>query len=196
MRRLGRWLFTLGAALSLLLCVSTCVLWVRGYWHVDTVEGHYGWYPQPEHWNSRWFGVQSYPGTIKFSLVRNDFAPPFFREEAGRLSQFHRENPPGLHWDLRSSAVEAPYPASLIGFHATHQDGAYGVGRHDETWGLSVRPWLPAALLAVLPAAWILRHRRTRHRRSSGLCASCGYDLRATPGRCPECGTAHAVGTT
>jgi hypothetical protein len=50
----------------------------------------------------------------------------------------------------------------------------------------------PLALLAVLPSLWLLSRGRKIARqyytRRAGCCAVCGYDLRASSGRCPECG--------
>jgi hypothetical protein len=44
------------------------------------------------------------------------------------------------------------------------------------------------ATLSILPARWLALRVRQRRRIESGRCTTCGYDVRATPDRCPECG--------
>lgn len=52
--------------------------------------------------------------------------------------------------------------------------------------------WLIILLSAILPAIWFFRFRArtTQRRKEMGFCLTCGYDLRASKDRCPECGRA------
>ena len=53
-----------------------------------------------------------------------------------------------------------------------------------------VPAWMPTALFGVLFASCRPLHfHRRRKRKKLGLCVKCGYDLRASKDRCPECGT-------
>jgi hypothetical protein len=56
-----------------------------------------------------------------------------------------------------------------------------------------VRGWIspPVAFLIV---AYDRRRIRRESREEAGACLNCGYDLRATPERCPECGRAAPPG--
>lgn len=69
--------------------------------------------------------------------------------------------------------------------------------RHGFNRGIAVRtPWLfvvPAILISsLIPSVWIASRRAKLQ--SRGLCPACGYDLRATPDRCPECGRVGRMG--
>jgi hypothetical protein len=54
---------------------------------------------------------------------------------------------------------------------------------------LAVPYWAMLTLAAILPAAWLRGLLILQRRRATGCCERCGYDLRASPDRCPECGT-------
>jgi predicted RNA-binding Zn-ribbon protein involved in translation (DUF1610 family) len=86
----------------------------------------------------------------------------FFAIERGFWDEgfFSGFNSNRAHWTAYESAIEIPH-------------------------------WALAVLLAVLPATWCTRvvtARRRSRRIARGLCASCGYDLRSSHDRCPECG--------
>jgi len=51
--------------------------------------------------------------------------------------------------------------------------------------------WMVVGVTGILPLYWpvvFYRRKKMKGRMEGGLCLACGYDLRATPGRCPECG--------
>lgn len=83
---------------------------------------------------------------------------------------------------LSSLSFYDQLPYSVL--HGTPLNGYYNLGVRGH---IAVAPyWLLIALLSVLPISWIILYRRRRWR--TGMCCKCGYDLRASKDRCPECG--------
>ena len=98
-------------------------------------------------------------------------------------------------------ALMAPMTVPVWLFIVTPLVMAY---EHTGRVSAQVLPGAPNAPVAA--AGWVVylglfvvtyrgvHGRRVRaQRRACGLCLRCGYDVRATPGRCPGCGTAAAT---
>jgi hypothetical protein len=175
LHRLRRRLFTLLAAISLLLCLATIALWVRSR---ETGES----FTRRSFSNAtrtyRSFTVGWVSGDLYTAYTSSPVLPEVGPARLSKADGTWRHAtfkpaPPSRGWYWYEGHDSAGTPGSL------------GPG-HGFVTGLHL--WAVAVLTLILPTLWI-RSRRTVHKRQRlGLCLACGYDLRATPERCPECG--------
>jgi hypothetical protein len=187
----SRRLFALAAAASLVLCVGVAVLWVRSYRVADEWARDHYLYPDPvvdpgtpEEGpdvvpNREFRGVISANGCLWLGTVLDMHLRPEAQTSAD-----------GWHGDREAYVGMWP----LGGRWFCRWSGLYDPDRGEPGGGFDgvVVPYWSVCLVTLLPTAPFVRRaarrraQASRHRR--GLCRGCGYDLRATAHRCPECG--------
>ena len=79
------------------------------------------------------------------------------------------------------------YDSRLLGYSIAGP--VTGCTRQDCAVDVYLKAWLTALIFATTPLIGAYRLVARRRASRAGLCPQCGYDLRATPARCPECGT-------
>jgi hypothetical protein len=204
-----RRLFTLLSALSLVLCAATCVLWVRSYWVGVAVpirdKGE-----RCRLWVAGGLvGIDNEPQRMAESAAEQDRneklesigfalrgASRRSSDAARRLRLMGQNNPADRRWwpsgdqakeyereratEVRASATLAAEAQALTATYVPPSP----------LWSHASPFVLPMAVivLAAAPAYTMARRARANRRAATGLCPTCGYDLRATPDRCPECG--------
>jgi hypothetical protein len=215
MRRLLRILRPLATALSFLLFLATLAAWARGYWAreyfglIRERAGDAGWVSRE--WGVDWgggdVGVCYGPARADAAAARAAGCP-----DAARWDTRFNHDPPssvrGKYTTWAGGWVKAGHHARLwdhagiVAGHAQGLDWASSVSgpsvpRADRRYyWLALPCWAAAALFAALPIhqARAIRRRRRARLAATGRCTACGYDLRATPQRCPECGTPAGAG--
>ena len=157
-------MLNVAAALSLLLCVAAALLWWRSYVRQDL--------------------LMIRPGasltTYHLFQARGNLAVTVTHQNDYELAP-HRAR----HGSTRQ-------PIDLYAYWRSQRGHRSFAGFAISGWGVMVPHWSLVLVTAALPARAVMRARRRRRaaREGANPCPSCGYDLRATPDRCPECGTA------
>ena len=182
-----RRLFTLASLLSLLLCLATAVLWVRNRQLPQYVlQGVLG----------------QYNGSRDVVVLRSEDG---FCTVLWITRQPPPSSPPGNEWPVdwgmhRNGARLAADLWKLdrtngrlarLGFafvRVTRSDLREDLPDLSRVIVVGCPYWFVVSLAATLPAIEARRQVR-RRRRGPDVCKQCGYDLRATRQRCPECGT-------
>jgi hypothetical protein len=212
-------LFTFLWATSLSLCLLFTVGWVASYWDWGGLE----WERHVWMVGVREEAVGDWPpgirarrpvsvdglvdvedkdgvhlGTVDgaFYLTRHQWrtidshGEDFYR--IGDLSlQYHWPRRVGAYWSASGS-----YDLPTVGERWFGCAVRFDAGRDGQYITHLVLPcWALFVLTAALPSIAVTFALRRRRRRSSNLCSTCGYDLRASPGRCPECGMVPATAT-
>jgi hypothetical protein len=188
-KRLRRHFFTTCAAISLLACIAVGVLCRnRGY---SLLQGRYNRSPEPDALYAYYVGFESFAGTLTFHFSHRHFAPLYLQTlDAEQMRAFRIEYPTGWRWYAAGPQSTSFRSTPTPGFRARHYVDTRWVGYRSDDWTLAVPHWVVMALLLVMPVVvGSSRFLAARRARQTGRCAVCGYDLRATPQRCPECGT-------
>ena len=176
-----RWTFHTLSVLSMALLVACAVCWARSVGLTDSLT--YRGNGRTVH---------------RIMTVPHGVAYQSFPVPGGILEQVVSRVPVG--WSTRSMQWgKNSYQLTAGGFavHVTEINQppnldntglGFGWTRRAGERSVAVPLWLLVTAFSILPVMWIGRLRRDRARRLTGRCLKCGYDLRATPGRCPECG--------
>jgi hypothetical protein len=190
-----RRLFTIAAAVSALICATTLMLWVHSYWREDGVGWH-SYHFANDRARMRSAFAHSASGRLWIEAARQDvttvpgtYAGPTSGSQSGFSWHSGRTRPPrflqDFFYDRSGFAFEGYWNRQNTGSNFTDIESGFT---------LVLPHWFVAVLSVILPDLWWRgkKRRLRQHRLAHKLCVTCGYDLRATPDRCPECGAVPA----
>jgi len=166
-----QWPAILVCATSAVLCLAVAVTWAANLLigRRETLM-YYG--------PARCYVVNADTQRLTVALTHYKGTPPSLGTVKGGWRTVVEESSPGKVY---------VWTSSRYGFsHGRYDDQGYG---GDTRFASARYGWLLAAT-AVAPACYVVARVRRARRRAAGMCRRCGYDLRASAERCPECGEA------
>ena len=201
-------LFAAASFVSAAICVTSMALACRAYAFATTDSwtwlaikplspGSAAWYATRTAWGVE---VHTREGEVTLTLFSRTFSMGESGSSAAQeppVGGFAHTTDPGppLSFPARVAPItwSLPLPERLQKHHFKLQTRRWtGVPRRGWTVRCGLPFWALTSITAVLPLTWVVRSDR-RHRllrrRHLAACINCGYDLQASPDRCPECGT-------